>query len=443
MPRTFSRLLKPLVIMLAAVATFVASTFTARAAADITITFVRHGESYGNVSCCINTDPPGPGLTETGVQQADLIGQALADDGVDYTSIFTSALVRTHQTAAPFAGLTGMTPTGLSGLNEVRAGVLEGTPQNSGIPRIFYALIPLAWSLGLYGMPMIGSPDATGANFESRFNDAVRTMYQDGGTDPVAFAHGMSIMAWTLMNVKNPDLSLMLKAPLSNTDTVTVTGNPTDGWTLVSWAGHAVTQNPGLLTKLMVNVRDLIATPQMALFNVGQALRSGNIATLANAVRDGVFDTLGAVVKFPIDVVKSVVTSITTGTVLQGAAPPADAVVPPTGSQLGDATGVPTSAAASSATPQTTATAIRATRHRSTTKAVAAAADSTVTSQKSGADDGDVATVTKSDDNPPDHGQKLPRHTFGADRGTGKIHATVGSTSAKSGSANRRHRGHR
>ena len=139
----------------------------------------------------------------------------------------------------------------LNGLHEVQAGILEGATQNSGIPRIFYALVPVTWTLGLYGVPMIGSPDATGANFQSRFNGAVNTMYADGGANPVAFSHGMSIMAWTLMNVKNPDISLMLRATLSNTDTV-----------------------------------------------------------------------------------------------IRGAKPPADAIVPPTGSQLGDSTGVPLSAAA-------------------------------------------------------------------------------------------------
>jgi broad specificity phosphatase PhoE len=341
--RVLSRALKTLMIMLAASVTFIASTFTAWAANDITITFVRHGESYGNTSCCISTVAPGPGLTATGENQATLIGDALANDGIDYTSIYNSGLTRTQQTSAPFAADTGMTPTTLSGLNEVQAGIYEGVPQNSGIQRIFYALAPLAWALGLYSVPMPGSPDATGSNFESRFNSAVQTMYQNGGDLPVAFSHGMAIMAWTLMNVKNPDILLMFTDTLSNTDTVSVTGNPTDGWTLVSWGGKAVSQNPALLTKLMVNVRDLIATPQMAMFNFTQALRTGNIGTIANAIRDGVFNTVKAAVNFPINVVKSVVKSITTGTLFQAAAPPANASVPPTGSDLGDATGVPTS----------------------------------------------------------------------------------------------------
>jgi broad specificity phosphatase PhoE len=355
--RTLRRALKALLIMVAASVTFIASAFTAWAASDITITFVRHGESYGNTSCCLSTAPPGPELTDTGLTQADLIGQALADDGIDYTSIYDSGLTRTQQTAAKFANDTGLTPTTLSGLNEVNAGIYEGASQTSGIQRILYALAPFAWALGMYSVPIPGSPDATGANFESRFNAAVQEMYNNGGDLPVAFSHGMAIMAWTLMNVKNPDVLLMFTDTLSNTDTVTVTGNPTDGWTLVSWNGKAVSQNPNLLTKLMVNVRDLVATPQMALYNFGQALRTGNIASIANAIRDGVFDTVKAAVNFPINVVKSVVKSITTGTVFKSAAPPADASVPPTGSDLGAATGVPTAATSDSGTTGTVAAA--------------------------------------------------------------------------------------
>lgn len=375
--RVFRRAVQTLLIMVAASVTFIASAFTAWAASDITITFVRHGESYGNTSCCLSTAPPGPELTDTGLTQANLIGQALADDGIDYSSIYDSGLTRTHQTAAPFAGLTGLTPTTLNGLNEVEAGIYEGASQTSGIQRILYALAPFAWAMGLYSVPIPGSPDATGSNFESRFNAAVQDMYKNGGEFPVAFSHGMAIMAWTLMNVKNPDLLLMFTDTLSNTDTVTVTGNPTDGWTLVSWGGKAVTQNPGLLTKLMVNVRDLIATPQMAMFNFTQALHTGNIATIANAIRDGVFNTVKAAVNFPINVVKSVIKSITTGTVFTSAAPPAGVSVPPTGSNLGDATGVPT---ASSTT--TTSTAVVAAASTGSKISTAVAKTGAVTSDK-------------------------------------------------------------
>ncbi|SEB23751.1 MULTISPECIES: histidine phosphatase family protein [unclassified Mycobacterium] len=330
--RTFKRGARAAAVLVAAVFMFLTSAFSAWAATNITITFVRHGESEGNASGLIDTKIPGPNLTTTGQTQAQTVAGVLANDGLAHDAIFASDMVRTQQTAAPYATATGMPVTVLSGLHEVQAGIFEGQSQDSGFARILYALIPLSWATGNLLMPMPGSPDANGAVFQDRFNGAVDDIYNSGAQNPVAFAHGMSIMAWTLMNVENPDLTLMLKHPLGNTEIVTVTGNPEDGWTLENWGGIAVTQNPALPTKLFVNVRDAVKVPQMALYNVAKALRTGNIANVANAIRDGVFDTAKAVVNLPINVVKSVVKSVQTGTVFKAAPPPASvqAVTPNT-----------------------------------------------------------------------------------------------------------------
>ncbi|MCX8563043.1 histidine phosphatase family protein [Mycolicibacterium mucogenicum] len=321
--RTFKRGARGAAVLVAAVFMFLTSAFSAWAATNITITFVRHGESEGNASGLIDTKIPGPDLTATGQTQAQTVAGVLANDGLAHDAIFASDMVRTQQTAAPYATATGLPVTVLSGLHEVQAGIFEGQSQDSGFARILYALIPLSWATGNLLMPMPGSPDANGAVFQDRFNGAVDDIYASGAQNPVAFAHGMSIMAWTLMNVENPDLTLMLKHPLGNTEIVTVTGNPTDGWTLEDWGGIAVTQNPALPTKLFVNVRDAVKVPQMALYNVAKALRSGNISNIANAIRDGVFDTAKAVVNLPVNVVKSVVKSVQTGTVFKAAPPPA------------------------------------------------------------------------------------------------------------------------
>ena len=321
--RTFKRGARSAAVLLAAVFMFLTSAFSAWAATNITITFVRHGESEGNASGLIDTKIPGPDLTATGQTQAQTVAGVLANDGLAHDAIFASDMVRTQQSAAPYATATGMPVTVLNGLHEVQAGIFEGQSQDSGFARILYALIPLSWATGNLLMPMPGSPDANGMVFQDRFNGAVEDIYASGAQNPVAFAHGMSIMAWTLMNVQNPDLTLMLKHPLGNTEIVTVTGTPEDGWTLEDWGGIAVTQNPALPTKLFVNVRDAVKVPQMALYSVATALRSGNISNIANAIRDGVFDTAKAVVNLPVNMVKSVVKSIQTGTVFKAAPPPA------------------------------------------------------------------------------------------------------------------------
>lgn len=84
----------------------------------------------------------------------------------------------------------------------------------------------------------------------------------------MVFAHGATIMAWTLMTVDNPNLLLALTHPLGNTAVVVVNGNPEDGWTLQSWDGVSVDPNPGLLTTLFVAVRNAVVAPQTALYDI-------------------------------------------------------------------------------------------------------------------------------------------------------------------------------
>jgi broad specificity phosphatase PhoE len=76
-----------------------------------------------------------------------------------------------------------------------------------------------------------------GNEFNDQFGAAVQTIYDSGNTKPIAFAHGGSIMYWTLMNVKNPRDSLAMDHRLPNTGRVVITGSPATGWTLVDWDG--------------------------------------------------------------------------------------------------------------------------------------------------------------------------------------------------------------
>ena len=131
-------------------------------------------------------------------------------------------------------------------------------------------------------------------------------MIANGDTKPVIFSHGATIMVWTMMNVDNPDVMLMLTHPLGNTAVVVVTGNPDDGWMLQSWDGVAVSQNPSLAGKLFVNTRSLIVAPQTAIYDVVQAIKTGDVSKVVAAVRDGV----ALVAKAGVDFVKNSVTDI-------------------------------------------------------------------------------------------------------------------------------------
>lgn len=301
------RAIKAVMTVLAAVALFITSALPAWAADSVTVTFVRHAQSEGNIpGAGINTTVPGPNLTATGVQQAEDIAQSLAD--ADFSSVYTSTMVRTAQTAAPMLDITQQTATANAGFNEISAGIFEGDPIDSGIGRIFYFLIPLTWTLGLRSLPI---PLGEGGNeFEARVNTALASVIANGGTDPVIFSHGATIMIWTMMNVDNPDIGLLLSHPLGNTEQVVVTGNQEDGWTLVSYAGIAVDQNPGLATQLFVNFRDLVVAPQTAIYNVVQAVKTLNLPTIVNAIATGVVDVAQAGVQFVTKSVSDIVNAI-------------------------------------------------------------------------------------------------------------------------------------
>jgi hypothetical protein len=141
-------------------------------------------------------------------------------------------------------------------------------------------------------------------------DDAVQTIYDSGDRNAVVFSHGATIMFWTMMNVDNPDLGLILSHPLDNTGVVVVTGNPEDGWTLVDWDGVPVAAEPSLPTKLFVDVRNVVTAPQTAAYRIGQAFATGDIAAIANAIRVGVVDVATKVIGFVPKVVSDVVGSL-------------------------------------------------------------------------------------------------------------------------------------
>jgi broad specificity phosphatase PhoE len=308
------RLQRPFYVLatvLAAVALFLGSALPAWAAEAMTLTLVRHGGSEANAAGVIDTSVPGPHLTELGRQQAAAVADALAAN--NYDGVYASSMIRTQETAAPMAERLGQPIVILPGLREIGAGVFEGSSANDGLGRLGYALPPVAWTLGARFVPVLGAED--GNAFDARVDDAIQTIYDGGDRNAVAFSHGATIMFWVMMNVDNPDLGLLLSHQLGNTAVVVVTGNPEDGWTLENWDGVEVAAQPSLATKLFVDVRDVVTAPQTAAYRIGKAFATGDIAAVANAIRDGVVDVATKVIGFVPKVVGDVVGS------LQGSAP--------------------------------------------------------------------------------------------------------------------------
>lgn len=266
---------------------------------SIVLDFIRHGEAGDNT--VVNTLVPGPDLTDTGENQAQTLANALSGSGID--DIYASTMVRSQETATPLAEALGLPIHDLSGLNEIDAGIFEGIPVNVGDLPVgggLYLLAPIAWTLGLDFVPQLGSTvDPNGIAFDESFSGAVQSIYDGSvGTDTGTitdgvFSHEAAIAIWTLMNVNNPDFSVVLQEFLDTgeflpyTGQVVVDGSPGD-WTLVSWDGTPVPQDPGLPTDLFVDFRNLIAAPQFAEYDISQALLTGDSATIESAIQAGI-----------------------------------------------------------------------------------------------------------------------------------------------------------
>ena len=291
---------------------------------SIVLDFVRHGQSIDNAAGIIDSQPPGSELDPMGITQANDVEQAIqAEYGNSIAGIYASQEIRTQDTAEPLAKALDMWPLQtdhiLSGLNEIPAGIFNGAPTDS-LQGLLYYLGPVAWTLGLVLVPDLGDPSVNGITFDESFGGAVQTIYDNtvsGGpslTD-VAFSSEGAMTAWTLMNVNNPDFSVFLQHLLTtgqlvpNTGQIVVEGSPGD-WTLVSYDGIAVPQNPGLPTELFVDFRNLIEAPQFAGYDVYEALLTGNSATIDAALQAGLTQVDTALTQFPVEVFDDIVAAL-------------------------------------------------------------------------------------------------------------------------------------
>lgn len=293
---------------------------------SIILDFVRHGQSIDNAANILDTQPPGTGLTTTGYAQADTVAQAIYSEyGHNIAGVFASQEIRSEETAAPL--LAELAAKGdivpyqvLSGLNEIPAGAFEGDPTNS-LEGILYLLAPLSWVFGDVLVPDVGDPSVNGVTFDESFGNAVQTIYDStaagSGSTPadVAFSSEGGIAVWTMMNVKNPDFSVLLQELvkneqfLPNTGQVVVEGSPGD-WTLVSYDGTAVPQDPGLGTELFVDFRNLIEAPQFAGYDIYEALLTGNSATIDAALQAGISQVDSALTQFPVEAFDQIVAAL-------------------------------------------------------------------------------------------------------------------------------------
>ncbi|HEY1842681.1 MAG TPA: histidine phosphatase family protein [Mycobacterium sp.] len=312
-------------------------------ATDVIIDVVRHAQMISPFEDELTPSPafPGAPLSDLGQQQAQDLASKLFDQlGPHVAGIFEGQGLREMETAAPFAALENMSGNVpiLPGLDEIDSGIYALDPIESPGGQLAF-LTAGAWSLGApFGLALEqapGSSDVNGVVFDARFTGAIDTMYNALLANPVvsdndqitgvAFNSEASIFVWALDNVKNPDLPFFINriieahtvpnglstVLLPNTGVVQIEGNPTDGWTLVSWDGQAIPQDPDLLSSLFVDVRDVALPTQAAEWNIWEAILGGDSTTIMNAVQTGFEQVDSALAHFPESVFNSIADALT------------------------------------------------------------------------------------------------------------------------------------
>ena len=336
--------LKGLGVAMTAGAFMVMSALPAWAAENMTITFIRHGQSTANAENRIDTQVPGPVLTDAGSQQAQAIASRLGDN--NYDAIYASNMVRTQLTAAPMSQNLGLPINVLPGVREIEAGKFENGTER-GTNTLNYIAYPLAWSgLMLTGFgasgpiwgaydpsvvlppipglnqpvqdltaPIPGGTDVTGkiqpngptaAEFDGRVDGALQQIYDNGDRNAVVFSHGGTMMFWTLMNANNltvqQKIDLFANHPMDNTGSIVIEGNPTDGWRLVSWDGagdkQQISESKGPIEQVLTQVRTLSRQLGSVVQDVAAAFQTGDIGQMLNAINRGAADALFSTSKF-------------------------------------------------------------------------------------------------------------------------------------------------
>lgn len=218
-------------VAVAAVAVVVGACGSSPQARSITVTFIRNAQSQANADGVIDTAVPGPSLTVDGKGQAQQLAHQVGH--TEFDALYSSPMAADQQTAGPLATEVGRQVEILPGLQSINAGWYNGKPESMASST--YLLAPIRWVDGDVDTSIPGS--VSGSDFNSQFSAAIRKIYDGGHAKPAVFSQGTAIMVWTLMNVKNPKLSLLKSHPLPNAGRVVISGNPATGWTLVDWDG--------------------------------------------------------------------------------------------------------------------------------------------------------------------------------------------------------------
>jgi len=197
------------------------------------LVLVRHGQTPSNVLGLLDTEPPGPGLTELGRQQADELPEILAGEQIE--SVYASTAMRAQQTAAPLARALGLEVLIRPGLREIAAGNWEMLDDEFSV-RGFLALIG-RWMQGSSDERSPGPKGESGREVLQRFDEVVAEVAATGVAGAALVAHGAVNRFWASVNAENLPDDFGASHPLRNAGIVVLSGDPDRGWVVQSWTG--------------------------------------------------------------------------------------------------------------------------------------------------------------------------------------------------------------
>lgn len=192
---------------------------------------LRHGQTPSNISGALDTALPGAPLSDLGRAQARAAAQALRTRSID--GIFVSNLIRTHETAAPLAGLLGLGPEQYDGLREIQAGDYEMGTDSDAVHGYLGTII--SWMEGNHDQRMAGGE--SGHEFLERYDRAIDTVARSGANEALVVSHGAAIRTWVASRAEGADDNRWVEhafSPLHNTGAIELE-LVRNTWEIVAW----------------------------------------------------------------------------------------------------------------------------------------------------------------------------------------------------------------
>lgn len=195
---------------------------------------VRHGQTPSNVLGLLDTAPPGPGLTDLGVAQAEQVPVALRGETI--VAVFASTARRAQETAAPLAGQRGLPVEIRDGLREIAAGDWEMAGDETSVHG--YLATIGRWMTGELDLRVPGPAGESGREVLQRFDiviDEVAAPTLGAAQAAVVVAHGAVIRLWASVRSGNLRPGFGAHHRLANTGIVILDGTVAAGWQCRSW----------------------------------------------------------------------------------------------------------------------------------------------------------------------------------------------------------------